>query len=116
MLPVHLLTSVQVVGMGDYFMEVVNDSNELYNKIMEFEPKAADYILTNSHRRRLYFKANLRELYHFSRLREDAHAQWDIRNIGHQMMEKIRKEWPLATVMLSGKDSFGKELKRFLRS
>lgn len=108
--------TIKAVGMGDYFMEVVNDTNELYNKILEFEPKAADYILTNSHRRRLHFKANLRELYHFSRLREDAHAQWDIRNIGHQMMEKIRKEWPLATVMLAGKDSFGKELKRFLRS
>lgn len=108
--------AIAEVGMADYFMEVIDQSNQLYKKIYDLNPVAADYVLTNSHRRRLFFKANLRELYHFSRLREDIHAQWDIRNIGTQMMNKIRKEWPLTTSLLAGKDKFSKRLEEFLTS
>lgn len=108
--------AIAEVGMADYFMEVVDQSNQLYKKIYDINPVAADYVLTNSHRRRLFFKANLRELYHFSRLREDIYAQWDIRNIGTQMMDKIRKEWPLTTSLLAGKDKFDKVLAKFLDS
>ena len=108
--------SIQEVGMADYFMEVIDQTNDLYLKIKEVDPGAADYILTNSHRRRVFFRANLRELYHISRLREDAHAQWDIRNIGRKMMDKIRREWPLTTALLAGKDEFNNVLKAYLKS
>jgi thymidylate synthase ThyX len=60
-----------------------------------------DYLLTNAHRRRVTLQMNGRELYHFSRLREDCHAQWDIRGIARSMMDLLREHAPL-TMKLSG--------------
>jgi thymidylate synthase ThyX len=51
-------------------------------------------------------RLNLRELYHISRLREDAHAQWDIQNISHSMSKEAKKVMPLATEFLCGKDKY----------
>jgi len=59
------------------------------------------YLLTNSHRRRVTIHMNGRELYHFSRLREDSHAQWDIRSIAGRMLRILRQRAPL-TMKLSG--------------
>ena len=73
---------------------------------------AADYILTNSHCRRVLMKMNLRELYHFARLRDDAHAQWDIRDLAHRLSEKVKPLMPLTALMLCGKSDFGKEYKK----
>ena len=51
-------------------------------------------------------KINARELYHLSRLREDAHAQWDIKNISGQMVELAKKAAPITTFLICGKDKF----------
>ena len=110
----RLPESIYAVDMNQYFMEIVAQTNELYSKIRNSFPLAGDYILTNSHRRRVFFKANLRELYHFSRLREDAHAQWDIRQIGQQMVRNIKEVWPLTSLLFSGKDAFEETLSAFL--
>ena len=66
----------------------------------------AEYVLTNAHRKRVLFKVNLRELYHISRLREDMTAQWDIRQLVGQMVEKGRGEMPLACSLIGGKDVY----------
>ena len=59
------------------------------------------YLLTNAHRRRVTLQMNGRELYHFSRLREDSHAQWDIRSLAKRMLDLVRNAAPL-TMKLSG--------------
>jgi hypothetical protein len=64
------------------------------------------YMLTNSHRRRVTLDMDGRELYHFSRLREDEHAQWDIREIAGSMMESVRREAPLTMMLAGGKSEF----------
>ncbi|MBN1433848.1 FAD-dependent thymidylate synthase, partial [Candidatus Fermentibacterales bacterium] len=61
----------------------------------------ADYSLLNATRRAVVLAMNARELYHFSRLREDEHAQWDIRAIARKMLELARESAPL-TMSLSG--------------
>ena len=68
---------------------------------------AAAYALLNAHRRRVLLTVNLRELYHLSRLREDAHAQWDIRAIAVAMSEAARAAFPVCASRLGGKDTFG---------
>jgi hypothetical protein len=67
---------------------------------------AADYILTNAHRRRVLLKVNSRELYHISRLREDATAQWDIRETTSQMHALADEVMPLVCLLLGGKDGY----------
>ncbi len=73
---------------------------------------AADYLLTNAHRRSVLLKMNLRELYHFVRLRDDAHAQWDIRALAAEVAARVREKMPLAARLLFGKSRFGAEFER----
>ena len=51
-------------------------------------------------------KCNMRELYAISRLRQDAHAQWEIRHIADLMIRQAKKVAPLTTLLLCGKDKF----------
>jgi len=81
-------------------------TNAAYETLRRSVGGAADYILTNSHRRRVLFKTNARELYHISRLREDATAQWDIRAITGRMSALAKKTMPLTCLLLGGKDAF----------
>jgi thymidylate synthase ThyX len=53
-------------------------------------------------------KLNARELYHMARLRTDAHAQWDIRELTDKILKQARKVMPLTLMMACGKDSFDK--------
>ncbi|MEN6359343.1 MAG: FAD-dependent thymidylate synthase, partial [Smithella sp.] len=62
--------------------------------------------LTNAHRKRVLMKLSARELYHLSRLRADAHAQWDIRDLAEKMLTQARKVMPLTLITACGKDGF----------
>ncbi len=69
-----------------------------------------NYAYLSGHRRRLFWSANLREIVHFSRLREDAHAQWDIRAFATKLSAKVRSKAPLCGRILGGKDAFSNGL------
>ncbi len=98
--------NIKIIGMEDEFNHIITETNAVYRQIKEKYPQVADYILTNSHCRRVIMKMNLREMYHFIRLRADAHAQWDIRNLASNLLEKTREIMPLSTLLLSGKSQF----------
>lgn len=98
--------SITEIGMEDYFQQIVNETNQAYEKIKAEAPLAAPYILTNSHRKRVLLRVNARELYHISRLREDAHAQWDIQNISRLMTTEAKKVLPLTLALIGGKDRY----------
>ncbi len=98
--------SITETGMEKDFREIAAKSAELYEKIRKEIPLAAPYILTNAHRKRVLMRLNARELYHISRLREDAHAQWDIRNISRAMSEEAGKVMPLTFAFIGGKDRY----------
>lgn len=98
--------NIKEIGMEDYFLEVVDKTNEVYDAIKKEAPVAAPYILTNAHRKRVLVRINAREMYHISRLREDAHAQWDIQNISREMTKKAREVMPLIFSLIGGKDRY----------
>jgi flavin-dependent thymidylate synthase len=64
---------------------------------------AAEYALLNGHRRRVLFGLNLRELYHFSRLRSDSTAQWEIREISDEMCRLAIGAVPAGARLIGGK-------------
>jgi flavin-dependent thymidylate synthase len=103
--------SIKEVGMEDEFVDAIGVTEKLYCKIKKDIPSAAPYILTNAHRRRVLFNCNAREMYHISRLREDNHAQWDIRNIAKKMSDLARGVMPLLTIMICGKDVYPERYK-----
>jgi len=102
--------SIIEVNGEDIFHHSTEVSNNLFellqDKLNDDNKYAAQYALTNAHKRRVIFKANARELTHFSRLREDTHAQWDIRGIANEMIRLARKACPALMLFASGKDSF----------
>ena len=98
--------TIAEAGLEPQLRAVAARAEELHEEIARIAPEAAPYALTNAHRRRVVATMNLRELYHFSRLREDAHAQWDIRALAGEMRREIERVAPLGALLLCGKDSY----------
>ena len=97
---------IKQLKMTNCINELINETNKLFFKLENKKEGLGSYILTNSHRIEVLIKTNLRELYHFSRLRSDIHAQWEIRNISIEIDKKLRKIAPLSTQKLGGKNDF----------
>jgi hypothetical protein len=98
--------SIEEAGAREGFMGVIQDSEGLHRELMDRLDAGAEYALSNAHRRRVLWKANAREFYHFSRLREDATAQWDIRNLAAEMTRQAAEVMPLTLLLIGGKDAF----------
>lgn len=105
-LGVTIPDTIREIGMDRQFLDTVQQTEEAYCRIKEKTPVAAGYILTNAHRKRIAMKVNARELYHISRLREDNHAQWDIRETATRMVRLGKKIMPLTLMLATGKDNF----------
>ncbi len=95
-------------GMDKEFKEIIEKTNQVYKNIHADFPLAAPYILTNAHKRRVLMKVNARELYHISRLREDEHAQWEIRKKTAKMCDQAKRAMPLTMTFIGAKDEFPK--------
>jgi flavin-dependent thymidylate synthase len=108
LLGVTIPPAVRTIGRQKEFMEVIKKTNDAYKQIKQKQPPAATYVLTNAHCKRVLMKLNARELYHMARLRTDAHAQWDIRELTDKILKQARKVMPLTLMMACGKDSFDK--------
>jgi flavin-dependent thymidylate synthase len=72
---------------------------------------ATEYALLNAHRRRALLVLNLRELYHFSRLRSDESAQWEIRRVSDEMARLAAMKVPAGARWLGGKDAFADRIR-----
>ncbi len=105
-LGVTIPASVRQIGQEKNFLDLIGQTNQLYEKIEKKLPGVGSYILTNAHRKRVLMKTNLRELYHISRLREDPTAQWDIRYLTQKMCCLARKAAPIASRLLAGKTDY----------
>lgn len=103
--------SIREINGEDYFRNVIYQTSEVYNEIYKELPLVAPYILTNAHKRRVLIRVNARELYHMSRLREDSHAQWDIRNVVSLMCQEAKSAMPLTFGLLGGKDKYNEVYK-----
>jgi hypothetical protein len=110
--------SVERAGLGDDLRRLADRATEVWRAIDSIGPPrqgerpphgghpAAAYALINAQRRRVLVRMNARELHHFSRLREDAHAQWDIRRLAARMLVLARERMPITLALAGGKDGF----------
>ncbi|HHE36234.1 MAG TPA: FAD-dependent thymidylate synthase [Candidatus Woesearchaeota archaeon] len=100
--------NIEEIGADKELRRVINNSSELYYEFLPRYGKAAEYCLTNAHRRRVLISINMRELYHVSRLREDEHAQWEIRTLVKNISRLEKEQSPISTMLLGGKHEFQK--------
>ena len=100
--------SIKATNLENELKVICNKSSELFYKFKPKYNRAAEYCLTNAHCRRVLVSINPRELYHISRLREDEHAQWDIKNTARNMLHLAKQVAPLTFMLSGGKDKFEK--------
>ncbi|MBD3285391.1 thymidylate synthase (FAD) [candidate division WOR-3 bacterium] len=98
--------SIKDIGRLDDYKHTMEHSLTLYHRIAKHSQVTAPYALTNAHRRRVLVSLDARELYHFSRLRSDAHAQAEIRDVSDQMVHLSRMVMPLTMMLAGGKDAY----------
>jgi len=98
---------VAAAGAAEILESYVETADGIYHRIAEaIGPEHGAYALTNAHRRRVLFSCHLRELVHLSRLRMDAHAQWDIRALATEMCRQVQETLPVVGAFLAGKDGW----------
>ena len=98
--------NIKKIGLEKEFLQIIDKTNKAYLKIKKKYGDAGDYILTNSHCRHVIMRMNLREIYHFIRLRSDENAQWDIRRLANRLLKQVKALMPLSTLLLCGKSDF----------
>jgi len=96
----------RITGYQKIITETMERLGPLYEHLEEKKSGLGSYILTNAHKVNILFKANLRELYHFSRLRSDIHAQWEIRKLSLKIEQSLKEIMPNAARLMMGKDRF----------
>ena len=117
-----LLPQVYDVNLGVTVPQAVQDADamDVFDAVQEKTEKTfwdykarcgqevAQYCLMQAHRRRVLLQMTARELYAFSRLREDGHAQWEIRAVAHDLIQQARELMPMTLALACGKDEFVK--------
>lgn len=95
-------------GATDVFDEMRDRTEQTYRECTRKlgSKPIAEYCLMQAHRRRVLVKMNARELYAFSRLREDGHAQWEVRAVAAELIEAVRGAMPMTLALACGKDEF----------
>jgi len=97
---------IKDIGRFDDYKRIMEQSHTLYDQVAKHSQDVAPYALTNAHRRRVLLSLDARELYHFSRLRSDAHAQVEIQDVSDQMVHLSRMVMPLTMMLAGGKDAY----------
>ena len=74
-------------GLESEFEQTVRQAEDVYWKVREVSPLAAQYLVTHAHNRRVVTKFNLRESYHLFKMRTSEEAHFSIRE---PMLEAMR--------------------------
>ncbi|MFA5070657.1 MAG: FAD-dependent thymidylate synthase [Patescibacteria group bacterium] len=77
------------------FLASTNKVEEVYPKIAAKFPEESRYLVLNAYRRRILINLNLRELYHFVKLRTSPAAHFSIREIAKRMYQLVREKHPI---------------------
>lgn len=81
-------------GCEGEYIGVMRRAADLYHRIAEWNPQVASYVIPNGYNRRVLFTMNLREAYHFCRLRAAENAHFSIRWVAGHLYEAIKGVYP----------------------
>ncbi len=82
-------------GFGSAYEAAMERAAQVYEKLAEFSPHAAQYIVPNGYNRRVLAQFNLRSAYHFCQLRSASNAHYSIRKIAERVAEELQRVHPL---------------------
>jgi thymidylate synthase ThyX len=88
---------VTEAGFGSRYEAAMEAAIRMYEKLHDFNPDVAQYIVPNGFNRRVLAQFNLREAFAFCQLRTASNAHFSIRRVAQKMYEEIAGVHPLLT-------------------
>ena len=84
-------------GFGSQYEAAMDSASDMFEKLCEFSPAVAQYIVPNGFNRRVLAEFNLREAFAFCQLRSAANAHFSIRRVAQKIYEEMARVHPLLT-------------------
>lgn len=88
---------VTEAGFGSKYEAAMESAIKMYEKLVEFDPNVAQYIVPNGFNRHVLAQFNLREAFAFCQLRTAANAHFSIRRVAQKIYEEMARVHPLLT-------------------
>lgn len=82
-------------GCEEEYRDAMRRAADTYRQLASWNPEVASYIVPNGFNRRVLFTMNLRQAFHFCKLRAAENAHFSIRWIAYQVAETIKDIYPL---------------------
>ena len=95
--------AIQDVDRLEHWDALADRVEELGSRLRKIAPDLSPYLRLNASKVKVLAKMNLREIYHFIRLRADEHAQWEINVLAHELERAVSSFAPHASAFLCGK-------------
>jgi thymidylate synthase ThyX len=84
-------------GFKSEYEAAMESAASLFEKLYQFNPDVAQYVVPNGFNRRVLAQFNLREAFTFCQLRSAANAHFSIRRVAQRMYEDMARVHPLLT-------------------
>ena len=84
-------------GFEAQYEAAMDTAAKMYERLYEFHPSVAQYVVPNGFNRRVLAQFNLREAYAFCQLRSAANAHFSIRRVAQRIYEELNRVHPLLT-------------------
>ena len=88
---------MEEAGFGLQYEAAMESAAKIYEKLYQFSPNVAQYVVPNGFNRRVLAQFNLREAYAFCQLRSASNAHFSIRRIAQRVYEEMTRVHPLLT-------------------
>lgn len=82
-------------GFRSEYEAAMESAHQMYEKLYQFNPDVAQYIVPNGFNRRVLAQFNLREAFAFCQLRSATNAHFSIRRVAQKIYEDISRVHPL---------------------
>jgi thymidylate synthase ThyX len=88
---------IMEAGFRSEYEAAMESAMSLFERLYQFNPDVAQYIVPNGFNRRVLAQFNLREAFAFCQLRSAANAHFSIRRVAQRMYEEMARVHPLLT-------------------
>ncbi len=91
---------IEEAGLRPQYESALQRAAQVYEKLAAWNPHVAQYVVPNGFYRRVLARFNLRNAYHFCRLRSAPNAHFSIRKIAERIAEEIRRVHPALSAFM----------------
>ena len=88
---------ISEAGFASDYEAAMESASHMFEKLYQFNPNVAQYIVPNGFNRRVLAQFNLREAFAFCQLRSAANAHFSIRRVAQRMYEEMARVHPQLT-------------------